>query len=446
MAASLFRMLVITALLSLLNVVSSTEIMHRPQNVSAQIAESKLQAVSAPTVHQPQKRAAGKVNMAYFTNWGIYEANFQPTDIVAANLTHILYAFADIDPSTGNISLTDSYADTQKLFPGDSSSESGNNIYGCLKQIYLLKLANRNLKVLLSIGGWTYSQSGHFSFVTSNATRAQFVSSAQQMIEDYGFDGIDINFDYPATAAQGQGFADLFTELRTAFDALAVKKGDATPYELTAAVAAGYANYQHLVIPQMDAALSYWNLMAYDYSGTWFTFADNLANVYGGARTNASTDVAIKYYVASGASASKINMGIPLYGQAFENTKGLGQSYNGTGPGTLAAGIYSYKTLPLAGAQVVENTTDISSYSYDSATEELVSYDTPNIVKLKAQYSVTKGLAGSMFWELSTDKVGSESLVGTSASVFGQLDQTQNHISYPSSSWDNIRSNMGQSA
>lgn len=102
----------------------------------------------------------------------------------------------------------------------------------------------------------------------------------------------------------------------------------------------------------------------------------------------------------------------------------------------------------------------MSSYSYNSATEELVSYDTPDIVKIKAQYTVANGLAGHMFWDLSTDKVGADSLIGISAGVFGSLDQTQNHLryvmllptvmiahhsvfSYPNSEWDNIRSNMG---
>lgn len=97
----------------------------------------------------------------------------------------------------------------------------------------------------------------------------------------------------------------------------------------------------------------------------------------------------------------------------------------------------------VAGATVVENTTDVTSYSYDAAKKELVSYDTPRIVTMKAQYVASKGLAGSMFWEvcctdslqvhssrkipvqLSTDKVGSTSLVGTSAGVYGSLDTTQ---------------------
>ena len=86
--------------------------------------------------------------------------------------------------------------------------------------------------------------------------------------------------------------------------------------------------------------------------------------------------------------------------------------------------------VTVSGAQIYENATDISSYSYDSNKKELVSYDTPNTVSLKVNYLVYKGLSGSMFWELSTDKVGSESLVQVSANGLGALDQTQNHIKY----------------
>ncbi len=92
----------------------------------------------------------------------------------------------------------------------------------------------------------------------------------------------DLDFEYPANAAEGQGLPDLFTELRTAFDNLANSKGDKTPYQLSAAVAAGPNNYANLVVPQMNAALTYWNLMSYDYSGDWLDYSDNQANLYGG--------------------------------------------------------------------------------------------------------------------------------------------------------------------
>ncbi|KAJ6567739.1 glycosyl hydrolases family 18-domain-containing protein [Mycena vulgaris] len=441
-SSSLKRVLLFLTAFAILNVGNATQIMARPANVSAPLHKFKLE--EKPIVHTMEKRATAKVSMAYFVNWGIYvPRNFQPTDIVVSTLTHILYSFADVDPNTGAISLTDPYSDEQKHFPTDSWNDVGNNLYGCLKQLYLLKMANRNLKVLLSVGGWTYSQDGHFAFVTNAASRATFVTNAVKLIEDYGFDGIDLDFEYPANAAQGQGFADLYTALRTAFDALAAKKGDTTPYQLSAAVSAGPENYANLVIPQMDKALTFWNLMAYDYAGSWLTFADNQANLFGGTRTGVSTDAAIKHFVSSGATASKITMGIPIYGRAFEQTAGLGQPYSGIGPGTIEAGVYSYNTLPLAGAQVFQNTTDVSSYSYDPSTRELVTYDTPAIVNMKAQYINTNDLAGAMFWELSTDKLGADSLVRVSAGVLGSLDQTMNHISFPNSKWDNIKNNMG---
>ncbi|ESK85470.1 glycoside hydrolase family 18 protein [Moniliophthora roreri MCA 2997] len=421
--------------------VQATQVMHRPDNYKD--TPNSFNIAVNPETKVIQKRATGKLQVAYFTNWGIYGANFQPTDIDPSKLTHILYSFADVSPENGAIKLTDSYADSEKHFPGDSWDEAGTNLYGCLKQLYLLKLKNRNLKVLLSIGGWTYSQAGHFSFVTSASSRANFVNNAVQLIEDYGFDGIDLDFEYPSNSAEGQGFADLLTETRKAFDSLASRKGDSTPYLLTAAVSAGAQNYANLKVSQMNSALSFWNLMAYDYAGSWLTFADNQANLYGGMRTNVSTDKAFKYFTSNGATASKINMGIPLYGRAFENTNGIGQPYNGIGPGTIEAGIYSYKTLPLAGATLFENKTDVTSYSYDSSKKELVSYDTPNIVKMKTQYVNDNGMGGTMFWELSTDKKGSDSLVLTAASVLGSLDTTQNHINFPSSKWDNIRKNMG---
>lgn len=128
--------------------------------------------------------------------------------------------------------------------------------------MYLLKLKQRNLKVLLSVGGYTYSQDGNFNFLTNAAARATFVTDAVQLIEDYGFDGIDLDYEYPSTTALGQGFADLYTALREAFDNLQAQKGDSTPYLLSAAVSAGAANYAYLQVPQMDAAINYWNLMA----------------------------------------------------------------------------------------------------------------------------------------------------------------------------------------
>ncbi|KAF5366212.1 hypothetical protein D9758_005723 [Tetrapyrgos nigripes] len=412
--------------------VGATQVMQKPNNFNSTPNWYPTGNNPSPLIPQlilgmVDATSEGKVQIGYFTNWGIYGANFQPQDVDPTKLTHILYSFADVSPDTGHINLIDSYADEQKHYPGDSWNESGNNLYGCLKQFFLMKMANRNLKVTLSIGGWTYSQAGHFSFVTSPSSRATFVNDAVQLIEDYGFDGIDLDFEYPSNVDQGQGFADLLTELRSAFDDLADQKGDTTPYEISVAVSAGASGYANLVVPQMDQALTHWNLMA---------------NVYGG---NTNTDSAVSFYLSAGATAGKIAMGIPLYGRAFQNTDGLGQPFNGVGTGTFGGGIYSYKDLPIAGAQVFQDFVDVASYSYDSSKRELVSYDTPDVVTLKTQYVNDNGLAGNMYWDLSTDKNDNESLIGVGFQTLGSLQQVQNHINFPNSKWDNIRNMMDSS-
>jgi chitinase len=124
---------------------------------------------------------------------------------------------------TGEVFLSDPWADQDIHYPGDSWNDVGTNLYGNFKAIYLLKKKNRHLKLLLSIGGWTYSPSFH-PVVVDPRLRAEFVRSSVRLLEDYGLDGLDVDYEYPQNDQQARGYVELLRELRAALDEHARKK------------------------------------------------------------------------------------------------------------------------------------------------------------------------------------------------------------------------------
>ncbi|KAJ1681848.1 hypothetical protein LUZ63_022926 [Rhynchospora breviuscula] len=387
-----------------------------------------------------------RVNLAYFTNWGIYGRKYAPSDVPASQLTHILYAFADVKPDTGECILTDLWADEQLHYAGDSWNDTGNNLYGNFKQFLLMKKQNRALKLMLSIGGWTFGP--HFAPMAADAKkRARFVSSAIAILENDGLDGLDIDWEYPANAQQASNFTSLLKELRAGLTAHAAKKQDKVPYLLSIAAPCGADHYKLLEVAKMDQYLDFWNLMAYDFSGAWSTVTGHQANLWNIKGKAPSADDAVTFYINNGVVSHKLVLGIPLYGRGFQNTDGSQKPYNGTGQGTWEAGNWDYKFLPVKGAKEMINTKIAASWSYDSAKREFISYDTPQNVLLKCEYIRNKRLRGAMFWELSGDATKTQggadrSLVALTAKNMGTLDATLNHISYPFSKWDNVKKGM----
>ncbi|KFY80543.1 hypothetical protein V499_00618 [Pseudogymnoascus sp. VKM F-103] len=378
----------------------------------------------------------------------IYGRQFFPQDIPADKITHVLYAFANINPETGNVFLSDQWADADIHFQSDPIDDADSNLYGCLKQLYILKKKNRHLKVLLSIGGWTYRE----NFATPAGTvsgRHNFASSAVSLVRNLGLDGLDIDWEYPADVTQAKNFVLLLQAVRDALDIYG--NSLSTPYHflLTIACSAGPSNYKQLLIAEMNQYIDFWNLMAYDYVLSGSSEAGHQANLFpaNDKSTPFDTQSAVKYYISKGVAPQKIVLGMPIYGNAFDATTGAGLPSTIASSGSWAPGIYDFKALPLAGAKEHFDEKLGASYSYDATKREFISYDNIAVVNQKAAWIQKMELGGAMWWESSADGLGSKSLITSVYLALGGknglgLDNTPNTLMYPDSDYANIRAGM----
>ncbi|KAJ6128508.1 hypothetical protein N7471_009725 [Penicillium samsonianum] len=329
----------------------------------------------------------GYRSVAYFVNW----------DIPAEKLTHILYAFANVQAS-GEVILSDPWSDTNKHYSTDSWADTGNNVYGCIKELFLLKKKNRQLKVLLSIGGWTYSSNLRLAFKTEEG-RQKFADSSVELLKNLGFDGINVDFEYPGNYIEADQFVDTLRRLREALDSYSSANVGGYHFLLTTASPVGPANYLKEHLARMDQYLDFWNLMAYDYAGNWDNVASHDANLHASnsnpASTPFNTDQAIEYYTSHGTGCTVTNLDH-----------------------------------------------EAASYCYNSESRLLISYDTPEIARKKGEYIKSRELGGGMWWELSGDKQGGDSLITTVVNTLGgtgALDKSENQLNYPISKYDNLK-------
>ena len=191
-----------------------------------------------------------------------------------------------------------------------------------------MKLYNPGLKTLLAIGGWNEGSTSYSNMALTSERRATFIQSAVDLLLKHGFDGLNMDWEYPGGRDDSEGrpedkenFGALLREIREEFDKHSLM--------LTAAVSAGFSTVdQGLDVPTMASTLDYINIMTYDYHGWWkgHAFTGHNSPLYGspqeddedspGYRQN--IEFTINYYLDAGAKRSQILLGMAAYGRGFE--------------------------------------------------------------------------------------------------------------------------------
>jgi len=350
--------------------------------------------------------------IGYYPNWAIYRnPTLKPSGLDPNLVTHINYAFAKVD-TAGNIILFDSWADTD--YRSDWNTEKP--YWGNFRELYDLKKKYPHLKTLISIGGWTLSDT--FSqMAESPDARKNFAKKAVEFCKKYDFDGIDIDWEYPCfTEHQGRpqdkiNFTLLLAELHAA------AKSASPKLLVTIAAPAGSGNYNNMEVSKIHRYLDWINLMTYDMHGPWPDSENNITNhqsaLYPAKKGNPelSIESVVRFYLSQGVPPEKLVLGMPLYGRTFANAKatstGLFSSYQGAGTGTTSeVGMrffYDIKqNLSLTHHLHWDEIAQVP-YLHNSQTGEFITFDNETSLQIKCEWLKKMNLGGAMVWELGLD-------------------------------------------
>lgn len=378
---------------------------------SSSVASSIASSVSSSSVGS----AGGKKVVGYFAQWGTYARNYHVKNIAtsgsAAQLTHILYAFGNVQ--NGQCVIGDAYADYERAYDANLSVDGVADTWdqplrGSFNQLRKLKKAYPNIKVIWSFGGWTWS--GGFGQAAANPTA--FANSCYNLVEDPRwadvFDGIDIDWEYPndcGLTCDTSGFSaykNLIQALRTRFgaNALVTSAIGAAPSKINAADYAGAAQYLDFIMP-----------MTYDYFGAFAAKGPTAPHsaLYGYSGIPAAefySDAAVQLLKAKGIPASKILLGVGFYGRGWSGVTQAapGGAATGAATGSYEAGIEDYKVLK----NTCPATGIVGGTAYAFCGGNWWSYDTPQTMVGKMDYVHQQNLGGTFFWELSGDTSNGE--------------------------------------
>ncbi|KAB0800036.1 hypothetical protein PPYR_07916 [Photinus pyralis] len=381
------------------------EVIEKPAPVKISASEA-LNRVRKPNKKYTIKSSAVDKNsrsaqiFCYITSWSQKRpglGRFTPDNIDPKLCTHIVYAFA-----------------TLKDHKLAEASDKDEEMY---EKVIALRDKNPDLKILLAIGGWAFG-STPFKELTGNVFRMnQFVYDAIELLRDYKFNGLDVDWEYPRGSDDRDAYVNLLKELRLAFEGEAKTSGQPRLL-LTAAVPASFeaiaAGYD---VPEISKYLDFINVMTYDFHGQWERTVGHNSPLFPlesatSYQKKLTVDYSAREWVKQGAPKEKLMIGMPTYGRSFELVNmsqfDIGAPASGGGkPGqfTSESGFMSY--YEICDFLQVENTTLVwdneQQVPFAYREDQWVGFDDERSLKTKIAWLKEEGFGGIMIWSIDMD-------------------------------------------
>ena len=320
-------------------------------------------------------------------------------DVDAAKLTHVNYAFANVRNDSVVLESPDDPAN--------------------LARLTALRAGHPDLRILLSVGGWSWSENFSDAALTE-ASRETFAQSAVALMTRFALDGLDIDWEYPGQPgednvyreADRENFTRLLRTLREHLDRQSDRDGRAEGrrYELTIAAGAGEEYLAHTDLRAAAAYLDVINLMTYDFHGPWTERTGHHANLYPPSGVGApSGAAAVEALLRAGVPARKIVLGGAFYGYAWHGVHpengGLFQPYEGPVE-SVPFHVLAERYIDRNGYERHWDDAAKAPYLWQPDSLVFISYEDEASLREKGRYARAKGLGGVMYWEHTGDADG----------------------------------------
>jgi chitinase len=325
--------------------------------------------------------------IGYYSGFG---ASYPVAEIDWSGLTHLAVAFY-LPDTQGNID--------ESLSRGSAGPTLGHSL------VTAAHVAGK--KIIASLGG--SNSQALWQGSTAAANRATFVTNLKNLVQSYGFDGVDLDWE-PFAAGDQVALSALVSDLRTQLPGALVTmpvgcENNNSPDDLS-------------FFGTLSASVDRLNLMSYGLSGAWQgwkSWHSSPLHWNSDTSTPIAIDSSVDDYLKAGVPAAKLGIGSGFYGECYTSPvtapdQALGGATVAASDGTMSyanimSGFYSSSAYHWDSAAMVPYLSFSSPHGGQACT--YVTYEDAQAIAAKGAYAKTKGLGGVIIWTINEGYVAS---------------------------------------